>query len=125
MNPDYLKVIARPFGGPKRLKAQYLKQMKEMGQNGVTFQAAITRRADIAFEVDYGFEDLLVDGKKVMGEDGSPRKWHAIVSGWSLFRPSKISSISTNRKSLPNFAVFESGNMKSRFLQRAKRVGLS
>jgi hypothetical protein len=67
MNPEYLKVIARPFGGPKRLKAQYLKQMKEMGQNGVTFQAAITRRADIAFEVDYGFEDFLVDGEKVMG----------------------------------------------------------
>ncbi|HCN81843.1 MAG TPA: hypothetical protein DIS80_11955 [Verrucomicrobiales bacterium] len=86
MNPDYLKVIARPFGGPKRLKAQYLKQMKEMGQNGVTFQAAITRRADIAFEVDYGFEDLLVDGKKVMGEDGEPKKV-ARYRKWMVFVP--------------------------------------
>jgi len=86
MNPEYLKVIARPFGGPKRLKAQYLKQMKEMGQNGVTFQAAITRRADIAFEVDYGFEDFLVDGEKVMGEDGKPKKV-ARYRKWMVFVP--------------------------------------
>jgi hypothetical protein len=60
--------------------------MKEMGQNGVTFQAAITRRADIAFEVDYGLEDFLVDGEKVMGEDGNPKKV-ARYRKWMVFVP--------------------------------------
>lgn len=86
MNPEFLNMIARPFGGPKRLKAQYLKQMKEMGANGVTFQAAITRRADSAFEVDYGFEDLLVDGQKVIGPDGKPKQV-ARYRKWMVFVP--------------------------------------
>lgn len=86
MNPEFLKMMARPFGGPKRLKAQYLRQMQAMGKNGVTFQAAITRRADSAFEVDYGFEDLLVDGQKVMGPDGKPKQV-ARYRKWMVFVP--------------------------------------
>jgi hypothetical protein len=86
MNPEFLQVMARPFGGPQRLKAQLLRQMQDMGKNGVTFQAAITRRADIAFEVDYGFEDLIIDGKKVMGEDGKPKQV-ARYRKWMVFVP--------------------------------------
>ena len=86
MNPEFLKVMARPFGGPKRLKAQYLRQMQAMGKNGVTFQAAITRRADSAFEVDYGFEDLLIDGQKIIGPDGKPKQV-ARYRQWMVFVP--------------------------------------
>ena len=86
MNPEFLEVISRPYGGPAKLKAKYIKQMKAMGKNGVTFEAAITRRADSAFEVDYGFENVLVDGKPVMGEDGKSKQV-ARYRKWMVFVP--------------------------------------
>lgn len=86
MNPDYVKVISRAEGGPVKFKAKMLKMLKEMGQNGVTFQAAITRPADIAFEVDYGFEDYLVNGEVVLGADGKPQQV-ANYRSWMVFVP--------------------------------------
>jgi len=65
MNPDFVKVAARGAGGVKKYKANLLKAMKAMGPNGVNLQAAITRAADIAFEVDYGFKKEVVNGKEV------------------------------------------------------------
>lgn len=77
MNPDFIKVISRAVGGPQRFKTGLLKMMNEMGQNGITFQAAITQAPDTAFEVDYGFIERLVDGKvvKVPGY----RQWMVFV----------------------------------------------
>jgi len=86
MNPEYIKVASRPYGGPEKFKAGLLKQMNTMGKNGVTFMAAITQPADIAFEVDYGFENKLVDGKPVMGADGKPVQIAAYRS-WMVFVP--------------------------------------
>lgn len=86
MNPGFVRVISRPYGGPAQYKAGLMRQMKEMGQNGLTFQAAITRKADIAFEVDYGFEDQIVNGEVVLGEDGEPRQV-ARYRSWMVFVP--------------------------------------
>ncbi len=77
MNPEFVKVISRAVGGPEKYKASLLKMMNEMGQNGVTFQAAITRAADTAFEVDYGFEEKVVNGKKV--KVAGYRQWMVFV----------------------------------------------
>lgn len=77
MNPEFVKVISRAVGGPEKFKAGLLKMMNEMGQNGVTFQAAITQAPDTAFEVDYGFEDKIVNGKPVKIE--GYRQWMVFV----------------------------------------------
>jgi len=86
MNPEFVKVISRPYGGPEKYKAGLLKQMQAMGKNKVTFMAAITQPADIAFEVDYGFENQVVDGKLVMGADGKPVQV-ANYRSWMVFVP--------------------------------------
>jgi hypothetical protein len=86
MNPEFVKVTSRAFGGPERFKAALLKQMEDMGQNGVTFMAAITQPADIAFEVDYGFENQIIDGKPVIGPDGKPVQVAGYRS-WMVFVP--------------------------------------
>jgi hypothetical protein len=77
MNPDFVKVISRAVGGPEKYKAGLLKMMNEMGQNGITFQAAITQPADIAFEVDFGLAKKIVDGKQV--EVPEYRSWMVFV----------------------------------------------
>lgn len=86
MNPDFVKVISRPYGGPEKYKAALMDQMNEMGQNGLVFQAAITRRADIAFEVDYGFEPHIVNGEPVIGKDGKVQQI-ARYRSWMVFVP--------------------------------------
>lgn len=86
MNPDFVRVLSRPYGGPKKYKAGLLKQMEDMGKNGITFEAAITQPADIAFEVDYGFENQIVDGNVVMGKDGKPVQI-ARYRSWMVFVP--------------------------------------
>jgi len=77
MNPEFVKVISRAVGGPQKYRKSILKMMNEMGQNGVTFQAAITLAADTAFEVDYGFTQKIVNGK-VVKEPGY-RQWMVFV----------------------------------------------
>ena len=110
MNPDFVKVISHPYGGPKKYKAGLLRQMNAMGKNGVTFQAAITRKADIAFEVDYGFQDHIVDGKVVMGKDGKPQQVAAYRS-WMVFVPTvkdfQVMDNSTNPAKLRKFRKWD------------------
>ena len=77
MNPDFVKVTSRAVGGPAKYKAGLLKMMQEMGQNGITFQAAITQAVDIAFEVDYGLENKVVNGKQV--QVAGYRSWMVFV----------------------------------------------
>lgn len=86
MNPDFVKVVSRPYGGPAKYKAGLLKMLNDMGKNGMTFQAAITQAADSAFEVDYGFENQLVNGKPVIGKDGKPVQV-ARYRSWMVFVP--------------------------------------
>ncbi|MFT6179769.1 MAG: hypothetical protein ACJAQT_002726 [Akkermansiaceae bacterium] len=86
MNPNFVKITSRPYGGPAKYKAGLLKMLKEMGQNGVTFQAAITQAADIAFEVDYGLENQVIDGKPVIGKGGKPVRV-ASYRSWMVFVP--------------------------------------
>ncbi|MCX8238971.1 MAG: hypothetical protein OSB05_09140 [Akkermansiaceae bacterium] len=86
MNPKFVNVLSRPYGGPKKYKAGLLKQIEDMGKNGVTFEAAITQPADTAFEVDYGFENQMVDGQVVMGKDGKPVQI-ACYRSWMVFVP--------------------------------------
>ena len=86
MNPEFLKIAGRPYGGAEKYKAGLLRQMQDMGKNGVTLMAAITQPADIAFEVDYGFENKLVNGKPVMGANGKPVQV-ARYRSWMVFVP--------------------------------------
>jgi len=85
-HPGFVKSIARPFGGEKRFKAQMLKMMNQMGANGIAIQAAITQQPQTAFEVDYGFQDVLVDGKPVPGDDGKPVQ-EAGYRAWMVYVP--------------------------------------
>ena len=62
--------------------------------------------------------------EKVMGEDGMPKKV-ARYRKWMVFR-SDSQRFSVSRpieEACEASPLFESGNMKSRFLQRSKRVG--
>ena len=86
MNPEFVKVTSRPYGGPDKYKAGLLKQMQAMGKNGVTFMAAITRLADIAFEVDYGLRDKHINGKPILDEEGNPIQ-EAVYRSWMVFVP--------------------------------------
>ncbi len=86
MNPKFVEVTSRPYGGPTKYRAGLLKQMQDMGKNGVTFEAAITQAADIAFEVDYGFENQVIDGEAVTDENGKPVQI-ALYRSWMVFVP--------------------------------------
>ena len=110
MNPGFVKVISRPYGGPAKYKAALMRQMNELGQNGITFQAAITRKADIAFEVDYGFENHVMNGKVVLGKDGKPQQV-ARYRSWMVFVPTvkdfQVLDKSTNPAKLRKFRKWD------------------
>lgn len=101
MNPDYIQVTSRPYGGPVKFKAALLKQMNAMGKNGVKFNAAITQPSDTAFEVDYGFENQLVNGKPVMGKDGKPVQV-ARYRSWMVFVPTVTEFQYFDKTKVPN-----------------------
>lgn len=77
MNPEFVKIISRPYGGPARFKAGMLHQMKDMGKNGLIIDGIIALPADTAFEVDYGIVDRMVDGQ--LTKVGEYRKWMVFV----------------------------------------------
>lgn len=89
MNPDYLKVAARGAGGVVKFKEKLLRQMNAMGQNGINLQAAITQPADTAFEVGYGFKDMVVNGEKIIGSDGKPVQEAGYLQ-WMVYVPTVI-----------------------------------
>lgn len=86
MNPKYVEVISRPFGGPKKFKASMLKMMNQMGANGIAIQSILTRMPKTALEVDYGLQDVVVNGEPVMGPDGKPKR-EAAYRSWMVFVP--------------------------------------
>ena len=59
------------------VKADRVAKMQAIGQQGVTVDAMITLNPKSAFEVDYGFEDRVVDGKRVKVADY--RSWLVFV----------------------------------------------
>lgn len=77
-NPEYLKVLSRALKKTiPAVKADRVAKMRAIGQQGVTVDAMITLTPKSAFEVDYGFEDRVVDGKRVKVADY--RSWLVFV----------------------------------------------
>ncbi len=78
MNPDYLKKTATQKRiTVTKLKEQLAKQLETIGKNGVTLDATITRAPKGAFEVDYGFEEEIINGKKV--KVANYRSWMVFI----------------------------------------------
>jgi hypothetical protein len=103
-HPGFVKAISRPYGGPEKFKASVLKMLNQMGGNGIAIQAGITRKPDIAFEVDWGPQDVLVDGKPVTGPDGKPKQEFAYRQ-WMVYVPTVIDANINNTRVEP--AVLE------------------
>jgi len=77
-NPEYLKVLSRALKKSiPAVKADRVAKMKEISKQGVTVDAMITLSPKSSFEVDYGFEDRVVDGQRVKVADY--RSWLVFV----------------------------------------------
>ncbi|YCM44096.1 hypothetical protein V2O64_22570 [Verrucomicrobiaceae bacterium 227] len=93
MNPDHLKILAREMKVPvANVKARKVAQLQAIGQQGVVLEAMITLPPAGAFEVDYGFEDRIVDGKpvKVAG-----------YRSWMVFIPTVMDISAMDRAAQP------------------------
>ena len=82
------------------MKGQMLRMMKEMGKNGIAIQAIITRDPETALEVDYGFRDVLVDGKPVFDQNGRPKQ-EALYRSWMVFVPTVMDVLITDHEAKP------------------------
>lgn len=71
-----------------------------MGGNGIAIQAGITRKPDVAMEVDWGLRDVLVNGKPVMGPDGKPEQEFAFRQ-WMVFVPTVMDVFINNPEAQP------------------------
>jgi hypothetical protein len=100
MHPEFVKAISRPYGGPEKYKASMLKMMQQMGGNGIAIQAIITQAPETALEVDFGMQDVLVDGKPVLGADGKPKREGAYRS-WMVFVPTVMDVFITDKQAQP------------------------
>ena len=78
MNPDHLKILAREAKVPVNvLKAQKLRQLQGVAQQGVTIEAMITLPPSGAFEVDFGLVGQVVNGEAVNG--AAYRQWMVFI----------------------------------------------
>lgn len=92
-NPDYLKVLSRSLKKPvPQVKADRVASLKKLGQQGITLDAMITRPPKSAFEVDYGFETRVVNGKRVKVAD---------YRSWLVFVPTVTDISILDRKEQP------------------------
>ena len=86
MHPGFVEAIARPFGGPAKFKADMLKMMNQMGGNGIAIQAGITQAPDVAFEVDWGAQDVWENGQPLLDANGKPKQEFAYRQ-WMVYVP--------------------------------------
>jgi hypothetical protein len=93
MNPEYLKILARTNQKTvNQIKAQAVQTLRGIGTGGVSLEAMITLAPQGAFEVDYGFEDKIVNGEKVKV---------AGYRSWMVFIPTVVDFSGLDEKAQP------------------------
>ena len=63
MNPEWRKKLARKNGGEKKLMKEMRAQFAALQAQGISIRAMETKEPDVAYEVDFGLQDQLINGK--------------------------------------------------------------